>query len=75
MIPVKLKEIAKDNLEEALQRKVSPSQSGFVSSTAHALAQAYACRDTGYPFAILRRTPSPVSSCSDIMKSGGGRPV
>ncbi len=51
-IMVELREITKDNLEDVLSLKVSVTQSNFVSTTAHSLAQAYVYRKTAYPFAI-----------------------
>lgn len=49
---VELREIAKNNLEDVLNLKVSKDQEAFVSSTAHSLAQAYVWRETAFPFAI-----------------------
>ena len=49
---IQLKPITQENLEEVLALRVSDSQQGFVSTTAHSLAQAYAYRDTAFPFAV-----------------------
>ena len=49
---VELREITKDNLEAVLDLRVHEHQESFVSSTAYSLAQAYAYRDTAFPFAI-----------------------
>ena len=49
---VELREITKDNLEEVLDLSIYEHQESFVSSTAYSLAQAYAYRDTAFPFAI-----------------------
>lgn len=49
---VELRIITKDNIEQILCLKVAQSQNAFVSDTAHSLAQAYAYKETAYPFAI-----------------------
>lgn len=49
---VELKTITKENLEEVLNLKVWEHQESFVSSTAYSLAQAYAYRETAFPFAV-----------------------
>lgn len=47
-----LKEVTKENFEAVLHLSVAEHQKAFVSSTVHALAQAYVYRETAYPFAI-----------------------
>jgi len=49
---IELKEITPDNFEDILKLKVAESQKEFVSSTAYSLAQAWAYRETAFPFAI-----------------------
>ncbi len=49
---VELREITKENLEEVLELKIAKQQESFVSSTAYSLAQAWAYRDTAFPFTI-----------------------
>lgn len=49
---VELREITKSNLEQVLALSVYENQNNFVSTTAHSLAQAWAYRDTAFPFAI-----------------------
>ena len=49
---VELRKITKDNFDDVLKLKVSESQMSFVSSTVHALAQAWLYRKTAFPFAI-----------------------
>lgn len=49
---LKLKEITKDNYEEVLKLKVSESQRNYVSTTEYSLAQAWAYKETAFPFAI-----------------------
>ena len=49
---IQLKPITQENLENVLALRVSDSQQGFVSTTAHSLAQAYVYRDTAFPFAV-----------------------
>ena len=49
---VELREITKDNLEEVLDLSIYEHQKSYVSSTAYSLAQAYAYRDTAFPFAV-----------------------
>ena len=47
-----LKPIIAENLNEVLALRIEDSQAGFVSSVAESLAQAYAYRDTAFPFAV-----------------------
>ena len=49
---VELREITSDNLEDVLNIQIFEYQDKFVSSTAHALAQAYVYRETAFPFAV-----------------------
>ena len=49
---VELRTITKENLEEVLNLSVLADQESFVSSTAYSLAQAYAYRETAFPFAV-----------------------
>ncbi len=49
---VELRTITKENLEEVLSLNVWEHQESFVSSTAYSLAQAYAYRETAFPFAV-----------------------
>ncbi len=49
---VELRTITKENLEEVLNLNVLEHQKSFVSSTMYSLAQAYAYRETAFPFAI-----------------------
>ena len=49
---IRLEQITKENLEAVLSLKVRDDQSGYVSSVAEALAQAYVYKDTAYPFAV-----------------------
>ncbi len=49
---VELREITKDSLDDVLALSVHENQKDFVSTTAHSLAQAWAYRDTAFPFAI-----------------------
>ena len=49
---VELRKITKDNYEECLKLNVADNQKTFVSSTVHALAQAWVYYDTAFPFAI-----------------------
>lgn len=49
---ITLREITPDNFEDVLKLKVKNGQESFVSTTAYAMAQALAYRDTAYPFAI-----------------------
>lgn len=49
---VTLREISNNNLEAVLSLEVWDHQKSFVSSTAHALAQAYVNQKTAFPFAI-----------------------
>ena len=49
---VELREITSDNLEDVLNLQIFEYQDKFVSSTAHALAQAYVYHETAFPFAI-----------------------
>ncbi len=49
---VELREITSANLDDVLNLRIFEYQNKFVSSTAHALAQAYVYRETAFPFAI-----------------------
>lgn len=49
---VHLKAITSDNLEAVLALKVAAHQTGYVSSNAHSLAQAYVHQQTAWPFAV-----------------------
>jgi len=49
---VELREINQDNFEAVLDLRIHEHQESFVPSTAYSLAQAYAYRDTAFPFAI-----------------------
>ena len=49
---IELKEITKDNLDDVLNLNVAEHQTSYVSSTAHSLAQAWAYKDSAFPFAI-----------------------
>ena len=49
---VELREITEDNFEEVINLKVSMNQESFVSSVAYSLAQAWAYKETAFPFAI-----------------------
>ncbi len=49
---IELRNITKDNLEDVLNLNITEEQKSFVSTTAHSLAQAWAYRDTAFPFAI-----------------------
>lgn len=49
---VELREITEDNFEEVINLKVSKNQESFVSSVAYSLAQAWAYKETAFPFAI-----------------------
>mgnify|MGYP003296158768 CR=1 FL=1 len=49
---VELRTITKENLEEVLNLSVLEDQESFVSSTVYSLAEAYAYRETAFPFAI-----------------------
>lgn len=49
---VELREITSDNLDDVLKLQIFEYQKSFVSSTAHALAQAYVYYETAFPFAI-----------------------
>ncbi len=49
---VHLREITKENLDAVLELKITKEQEAYVSTVAHALAQAWMYRDTAYPFAI-----------------------
>lgn len=48
---VELREITSANLEDVLNLQIFEYQDKFVSSTAHALAQAYVYHETAFPFA------------------------
>jgi len=49
---IELRKITKDNLEDVLNLEITEEQKAFVSTPAHSLAQAWAYRDTAFPFAI-----------------------
>ena len=49
---VELREITAENYEAVLALRVSESQKAFVPTVTEALAQAWAYRDTAYPFAV-----------------------
>ncbi len=49
---IELREITSANLDDVLNLRIFEYQDKFVSSTAHALAQAYVYRETAFPFAI-----------------------
>ena len=49
---VELRTITKETLEEVLNLNVLEHQESFVSSTMYSLAQAYAYRETAFPFAV-----------------------
>lgn len=49
---VQLRPVTRENLDAVLQLKVDESQTGFVSTTAESLAQAYVYGKTAFPFAV-----------------------
>ncbi len=49
---IELREITSANLDDVLNLQTFEYQSQFVSSTVHALAQAYVYRETAFPFAV-----------------------
>ena len=49
---LELRKITSANLEAVLNLQIFEYQDKFVSSTAHALAQAYVYHETAFPFAI-----------------------
>ncbi len=49
---IELRKITKDNYEECLELRVADDQKNFVSTTVHALAQAWVYYETAFPFAI-----------------------
>ena len=49
---VYLKEVTKENIDEILELSVRDDQKSFVSTTAESLAQAYAYKETAFPFAV-----------------------
>ena len=49
---VRLERVTKGNLDAVLALKANDSQTGFVSTTAESLAQAYVCAETAFPFAV-----------------------
>ena len=51
-VRIQIKPVTKENLDAVLALKVSQSQTGFVSTTAEALAQAYVYAETAFPFAV-----------------------
>ena len=52
MSMVQLKLVTKGNLDAVLALKVNDCQTGFVSTTAESLAQAYVYTETAFPFAV-----------------------
>lgn len=49
---VYLKEVTKENIDEVLELGVRDDQKSFVSTTSESLAQAYAYKETAFPFAV-----------------------
>ena len=49
---VRLEQVTKRNLNAVLALKANDSQTGFVSTTAESLAQAYVYAETAFPFAV-----------------------
>lgn len=49
---VHLREITKENINVVLELKTTKEQEAYVSTVAHSLAQAWAYRDTAYPFTV-----------------------
>ena len=49
---ITLREITQDNLDDVLALRVADDQTAYVSTTAHALAQAYVSPKTAFPFAV-----------------------
>jgi diamine N-acetyltransferase len=49
---ITLREITRDNLDDVLALRVADDQTAYVSTTAHALAQAYVSPKTAFPFAV-----------------------
>lgn len=49
---IQLKEVTKENYEEVISLGVSEGQRNYVSANVFSLAEAWAYRDTAYPFAI-----------------------
>ena len=49
---IRLEQVTKRNLDAVLALKVNDSQTGFVSTTAESLAQAYVYAETAFPFAV-----------------------
>ncbi len=49
---IELREITSANLNDVLNLQIFEYQNKFVSSTAHALAQAYLYHETAFPFAV-----------------------
>lgn len=49
---IHLEPITPENLDDVLKLSVSADQQPFVSTVVHSLAQAWAYRDTAFPFAI-----------------------
>ena len=54
---VYLKEVTKENIDEVLELSVREDQKSFVSTTAESLAQAYAYKETAFPFAVYNDDP------------------
>ena len=49
---VQIKPVTKDNLDEVLSLRIRDDQTGYVSTTAESLAQAYVYQDTAFPFVV-----------------------
>ena len=49
---ITLRKITQDNLDDVLALSVADDQTAYVSTTAHALAQAYVSPETAFPFAV-----------------------
>ena len=49
---VQIKPVTQDNLDEVLSLKINDDQTGYVSTTAESLAQAYVYQETAFPFAV-----------------------
>ena len=49
---VELREITQENFDEILALEVDPTQTAFVSTVEHSLAQAWLHRECAFPFAI-----------------------
>ena len=51
---ITLREITQDKLDDVLALRVADDQTTYVSTTAHALAQAYVSPKTAFPFAVYK---------------------